>query len=730
MATLLLTAVGTLVGGPIGGAIGALAGRQIDHAIIGSSRREGPRLQELQVTTSSYGTPIPRHHGRTRTAGTLIWATELSESSESTGGKGQPSVTLYSYAASFAVALSSRPIQSIGRIWADGNLLRGEGGDLKVGGTLRIYDGHGDQPVDPLIASDMGGDCPAFRHTAYAVFENLQLADFGNRIPALTFEIIADGADDGEVGMAELLEPLAGQVATDRALAGLQGFSIGGKLSDMLASLGAAWPIALSAGNEGLAVRAADLVPEEPPLLPPPAAAGDVDAFGQSIGARRSRGSAGAVIPVALRYYDLARDYQPGLQRADGRATPGLGEVIELPATLDAGEARALINAAAERAGWARERLAWRLAELDPALGPGSIVRVPDMPGLWRVSDWEWREFGVELELLRLPRGPARQPAADSGSVLAPPDLVAAPTILRAFELPWDGLGASDTPRVFAAPSSAGAGWSGAALYADRGGQLHPLGGSGSRRSILGEVLGAVPGSPALRLERSASLVVKLVAEDLALSGSTPEGLANGANRALVGSEVIQFLGAVPLGQGRWRLEGLLRGRGGTEHAAQAGHLAGTAFILLDGTPIALDPAKVGPSSGTSIVAIGLGDAGPVIAPIANPNLSLRPLAPVHPHAARLSDGGLLLRWTRRARGAWAWPDEVDAPLVEQLETYRVGLGPAEAPILSWQVAEPKLSVDAATLSALKSAHPGAAFWVRQIGSFAQSDALLLTTLP
>ena len=142
MATLLLSALGTLVGGPLGGAIGALAGRQIDAAIIGGGTREGPRLKELPVTTSSYGTPLARHFGRVRAAGTIIWATELAEhKTKSGGGKGRPSTTTYSYSASFAVALSSRPILSLGRIWADGNLLRGAEGDLKSAGTLRIHAG-------------------------------------------------------------------------------------------------------------------------------------------------------------------------------------------------------------------------------------------------------------------------------------------------------------------------------------------------------------------------------------------------------------------------------------------------------------------------------------------------------------------------------------------------------------------------------------------------------------
>ena len=217
MATLVLTVVGTALGGPIGGAIGSLIGSQIDRAIFGSGgHSEGPRLRELAVTTASYGMPIARHYGTVRAAGTVIWATDLVESSERSGGKGRPSTTTYSYAASFAVALASRPIRRLGRVWADGNLLRGAAGDLKVGGALRVYLGHGDQQCDPLIASAHAAGCPAFRGLAYCVFEGLQLADFGNRIPALTFEIVAD---DGGVSLARLMEP-AGDVDVPRTLPG------------------------------------------------------------------------------------------------------------------------------------------------------------------------------------------------------------------------------------------------------------------------------------------------------------------------------------------------------------------------------------------------------------------------------------------------------------------------------------------------------------------------------
>src|SRR3954454_6396407 len=114
MATLVFSTIGTALGGPLGGAIGALIGQAIDQELLGPSTR-GPRLGDLSVQTSAYGTQIPRVYGSMRVAGSVIWATDLTESSATTGAKGQPDTT-YSYSVSLAVALSSRPLRSIKRI--------------------------------------------------------------------------------------------------------------------------------------------------------------------------------------------------------------------------------------------------------------------------------------------------------------------------------------------------------------------------------------------------------------------------------------------------------------------------------------------------------------------------------------------------------------------------------------------------------------------------------------
>lgn len=80
MATLVLTAVGTVIGGPIGGAIGSIVGQAIDRATWAAPKpRQGPRLVELGVQTSSYGTQIPKVFGTMRMAGCVIWSTDLIE---------------------------------------------------------------------------------------------------------------------------------------------------------------------------------------------------------------------------------------------------------------------------------------------------------------------------------------------------------------------------------------------------------------------------------------------------------------------------------------------------------------------------------------------------------------------------------------------------------------------------------------------------------------------------
>jgi len=204
MAALVLSVAGAAAGsvfGPAGAIVGriagALVGNIIDKKLFGPGDQNvvGPRLADLDVMASTEGAPIPRVYGRARLAGQVIWATQLEEvvsnSTTSSGGKGhlvsgpRTTTTTYSYFGNFAVGLCEGVIGGVGRIWADGKPL-----DL-TNKTIRIHRGTEQQaPDDLIVAKEGASNSPAYRGLAYAVFERLPLADFGNRIPQLSFEII------------------------------------------------------------------------------------------------------------------------------------------------------------------------------------------------------------------------------------------------------------------------------------------------------------------------------------------------------------------------------------------------------------------------------------------------------------------------------------------------------------------------------------------------------------
>ena len=217
MATVVLQAagqgIGAFLGGPIGGIIGraagAIAGNIIDQSLFGSqSKSEGPRLTDLRVMSSSEASAIPRLWGRMRVAGQVIWATNFEEVSgtrteggSSKGGGGTTKVTEYTYYANFAVALCEGEIDGIGRVWADGK-------DFDITGlTVRIYTGTETQNADSLIIAKEGAaNAPAYRGIAYVVFERLDVTQFGNRMPQLSFEVLrAAGGAAGHVRAVNII---------------------------------------------------------------------------------------------------------------------------------------------------------------------------------------------------------------------------------------------------------------------------------------------------------------------------------------------------------------------------------------------------------------------------------------------------------------------------------------------------------------------------------------------
>ena len=211
MATLVLSAAGAALGSSLGGSVlglsmsavgrfaGATLGRAIDQRVLGGGARsiETGRLDRLRLSTAGEGQPIPQIFGRMRVGGHIIWATQFKEHvSKSGGGKGlsaQPTIKEYSYSVSLAVALCEGEITSVNRVWADGAEVSVH--DL----NMVVYPGSRDQLPDPKMEAVEGvGLVPAYRGTAYVVFEDLDLSRFGNRVPQFSFEVTRPVQDDAE----------------------------------------------------------------------------------------------------------------------------------------------------------------------------------------------------------------------------------------------------------------------------------------------------------------------------------------------------------------------------------------------------------------------------------------------------------------------------------------------------------------------------------------------------
>lgn len=200
--------VGTVALGMSGAQLGWMAGSLLGSAFAPGQKSQGPRLNDLNVGSSQYGTPIPYVAGHPRVAGQIVWASSKREiaTTQSAGGKGGggSEYTTYTYEVDLLILLSDNRIAGVPRIWKNGELVYNilsnsdattVDASINNGGWSRmtVYTGEATQLPDPDYEAAVGtANAPAYRGRGTIFIKSLQLGG-GGQIPNLTFEVARNG---------------------------------------------------------------------------------------------------------------------------------------------------------------------------------------------------------------------------------------------------------------------------------------------------------------------------------------------------------------------------------------------------------------------------------------------------------------------------------------------------------------------------------------------------------
>ncbi len=733
MATLAFQAIGTsIIGGPVGGMIGAVIGGVIDQALFGPGDQEGPRVNDLRVTTSTYGTAIPIVYGpENRITGNIIWSSDLIETTTETGGKGGPSFTEFSYRVSCAVAFSRRPVTNLKRIWANGKVIYDADAVLDFSpnhplpsvdptngqivtkyfldetvspeenvfrGThalmdeIRFYPGNMTQIADTLIESFEGvGNAPAYRNTSYVVIKDLELSDFGNRMPNFEFELEADTS----ITVAEVVQDLTLRAnITNSSVFHLDDNVRGYILGRQVPVFRAVLPLGVTFDFETTEQRGQIRYVKKSRSMK-----GSVELT--SMGAHEPSNSPAQKSPIAYRnitevsmpdevsvtYKDPAMDYQINTQTAFRRKGNAINKISqELPVVIDADKARQVADRLLWGAWSNKTGAEFQLNDEWVRINPGDLLGIPAF------------DETIPMKVLRTTRG--NNGIIQFEATYEDPELynsqaigVAGPASNKSVEVPGETLFVpmdapllkdSDEPTGFYwGATGANSGWRGATIKrSSDGGTTFTKMSDISIRSPIGNVTGTLGDGQAVMFDRTNTLTVTLTSASSTLESISELLVLNGNNAAWVGpagggiGEIIQFATATLVSAKTYDLTNILRGRLGTEHAMDS-HSAGEVFVMLKFGALGTSEFSVNDwDKERSYKAISfltdelLTDAQT----FTNTGVRSKPLAPVHVEGSRNGSDDLTITWLRRSRLKAPGFGSGDAPLGETTEAYEVDI--------------------------------------------------------
>lgn len=711
-----------------------IGGSILSQLLAGQTKVEGPRLSDLKVQVSTYGNPIPRLYGEAvRIAGNVIDKSDLIERKKKKKKKmlgiTVASQTTYTYFVHLAVALAEGelPPNALRKVYANGKVIFDRdaavaqpttptgtpwGGSLTLGRlglffqrketktqgvfkNLTFYPGSATQDVDPLLQSlHPGEDVPAYRHTAYVVIEELALADYGNGVPNLEFEV-----ETSHKSLRQTVEHIAAfadvtvnawQLARD-----LRGYVVAkaGSVWSAIEPLAGAFSFDLiSDGADFRAVkrgRHMRTILEEGDFAARPA--GEARAKDPTRAKREDPNTYPDEVTVT--FFDASREYQPNTMRAFRNEGFAKNKVdVELAIVFDdATEPRNIAQRTLDESIASANALDLEVSAKLRWLEAGDLVGIP--------IDGEVQPFRLSNRI-ESPNGVVSFNAVFEDVLAYDPDAIPGtsgtlPT--NTLALPGDTIfqpidapiieDADDDPGFYFAAAGTGAGWVGADIERAEG-----VGSPLSYDLITDTVVDAtiaecattLASGPTAYIDWTNTLEIVVLGGDEPESATEEDVLVRNANFAWVGptngqgGEYINFITATPGGSpNTYTLSGLLRGRRGTEHRVGS-HGAGERFVLMNTSEVNrmdFGPADWNLDRTYRATSINQDDVDGLTTVFANSGEGKRPLAPVHLRGERNdANNDVLLSWTRRSRYQSPVLGGGPVPVGEPNEAYQLDL--------------------------------------------------------
>ena len=717
-------AIGASIGGSIlgvtsaaiGGFVGSTIGGLVDNMLF-PQKQTGPRLDDLTVTVSTYGKPLPLLFGpENRVAGNIIWASGLIEtkSKSKQGGKGAPSVSVteYTYRTSVAVAVGEGVLSRVRKIWANNQLIYDLDApepviDAKLYSAMRFYPGTRTQLPDPTVEAYVGvGRTPAYRGTAYVVLADLQLADYGNRIPNLEFLIEAHS----EISVGQVVADFVRRCGLDMNLAStvsmtdqVRGFVIGGASS----GVGAMQPLALvfdfDVAEVGGALRCVKRTASAAAIVLSRDLAGHEGGSDQGDVLDWKRAQVTALPREAtVTFPDPERDWQPSSQvarRSEGTADSNLAN--EIPIVMTADQGRAL----ADRLLWQ----AWTGNQTAEAVTDDRWISLE--PGR---SYWFETPAGLEpLRITRLTRGwnglidmslrrdrdEVYQSSAAGVASTVPPNDLRLPGLTTIILLDIPLLLDADNAQAsgfYWGVLGSGSGWRGADfLRSVSPPSFENVAPQGAEVTV--GYVGAVTPAPAPGydsrddLDLVTVIRVTMARPDMRLAGVTDAELFAGSNALYLGprdghgGEILQFGVVTMVSPGVYDLSRLRRGQRGTEFAWGSHTVLDMAVLLEPGAIRRSDfgVADLDLARAYKAVSLLTAESDTPSVTWTNTGVGLRPYSPVDLIAEGETGADIILQWTRRSR---IGETVVPPPLAEESELYRLRIMNAAGTVVRREV--------------------------------------------